>query len=316
VRVGSDSAIGPRSHVVQFYGREEELTRGVGEYLAEAINGGSVALVVATPAHRQAFEQWLAASGVDAAAARRAGTYLTVDADDAVRRFVVGGQVDAARFDQVIGRLVRDAVASGRPVRAYGEMVAILWDAGQINAALELETQWNELSRELPFSLYCAYPEESVAGHAHRESLQQVHRLHEAVINSGPQTEPLPGRPAGRAEVWRAFLAHRGAPRLARHFATDTLRRWGADEVVGDAALVVTELATNAVVHAESAFTVAMAMLDGGIRVSVSDTVPMPEGESLPADPGHGLGVISAMSTAWGIRPTAEGKIIWAELRP
>lgn len=312
--VGPDFAIGPRSHVVQFYGREEELTRGVGEYLAQAINGGSVAVVAATLAHRQAFEERLAEAGVDVAAAQRAGSYVAVDADEVVRRFVVAGRVDPAQFDQVIGRLVRGAVASGRPVRVYGEMVAVLWEAGQVNAALELETQWDEMSRELPFSLYCAYPQESVAGDAHRESRQQVHRLHEAVINGGPEAEPPLGRPAGRAEVLRAFLAHRGAPRLARHFLTGTLRQWGGDEVAGDAALVVTELATNAVVHAESAFTVALAMVDRGIRISVSDTVPMAEGASLPADPGHGLGVIAAVSTGWGIRPTAEGKIVWAEL--
>jgi hypothetical protein len=286
----------------------------VGQYLAGAVNSGSVAIVVATPAHTQAFEQHLAGAGVDVAAARRAGTYITVDADDAVRQFVVGGRVDAARFDQVIGRLVRKAVASGRPVRAYGEMVALLWEAGQVNTALELETQWNVLARELPFSLYCAYHEDTVAGDIHRESLEHVYRLHEAVINGAPEAEPLLARSLGRTEAWRAFLAHREAPRLARHFLTDTLQRWGIGELIGDAALVVTELATNAVVHAVSSFTVALAMLEGGIRISVSDTVPMPEGATLPADPGHGLGVIAAVSRAWGISPTAEGKIVWAEL--
>ena len=115
MRVGSDFAVGPRSHVVQFYGCEEDLTRGVGRYLADAINSGGVAMVVATPAHRQAFEEHLAGLGIDVAAARRAGTYATVDAEDAVQQFVVGGRVDAARFGRVIGRLVRDAVASGRP---------------------------------------------------------------------------------------------------------------------------------------------------------------------------------------------------------
>jgi hypothetical protein len=44
--------------------------------------------------------------------------------------------VDTDAFDEVVGGLVREASASGRPVRAYGEMVAVLWAAGDVAAAI------------------------------------------------------------------------------------------------------------------------------------------------------------------------------------
>ena len=82
---------------------------------------------------------------------------------------------------------MRDAAASGRRVRAYGEMVALLWDAGDVLGAIELETLWHELGRELSFSLFCSYPASSVSGPEHAQALHQVCHLHSAVL-----------RPAGR----------------------------------------------------------------------------------------------------------------------
>jgi hypothetical protein len=96
-------------------------------------------VVVATPAHRQAFEAYLAGADVDIAAARADGRYQAIDAAALLHRFAVAGEVDPASFEAEVGHVIRTAGAAGRPVRIYGEMVALLWDAGQLNAALELE---------------------------------------------------------------------------------------------------------------------------------------------------------------------------------
>jgi hypothetical protein len=234
------------------------------------------------------------------AAARRAGTLVSVEAADAVARFAAAGEIDRTAFDQVIATLVRRAVARGGPVRAFGEMVALLWDDGHINAALELEAQWNALASEIPFSLYCAYPEQSVAPQRHREALAAVRGLHEAVVMA----------------AMRAYPADREAPRAARHFVTETLRHWRADNMAGDAAIVVTELATNAVIHARSGFTVGLAGDGGAVRITVGDAAPLPaeSGVPLPVAPAHGLGVVAAVSDAWGIQPGMRGKTVWAEL--
>jgi hypothetical protein len=190
-------------------------------------------------------------------------------------------------------------------------MVALLWDAGYVNAALELEAQWNELGGQVPFALYCAYPERSVAGDGHHAAVAEVRRLHTEVVASGPATAAglRPGEPAAS----RTFPGDKASPRAARRFVLQTLAGWRANGVAGDAALVVTELATNAVLHARSGFMVSLADRDGAIRISVCDTKPS-SGSPLPVARGHGLGVVAAVATAWGVEDAVNGKAVWAEL--
>ena len=63
-------------HVVQFYGRDDELADRVTDYLLGALDGGGAAIVIATPEHRREFETRLGQAGVDLAAARDDGSYL------------------------------------------------------------------------------------------------------------------------------------------------------------------------------------------------------------------------------------------------
>ena len=152
------SALGSHRHVVQFYDRDEELTENAGDYLAGAIAEGGAAVIVATPGHCAGFEARLAAGGVNVGAARRDGSLVCLDATRIAGRLTSGGQVDLAAFGTQFRPAILAAGEAPGPVRIYGEVVALLWAAGQVNAALELEGLWNDLGREIPFSLFCGYP--------------------------------------------------------------------------------------------------------------------------------------------------------------
>ena len=145
-------------HVVQFYGRDEELAERVTDYLLGALDSGGVAIVIATPEHRREFETRLGQAGVDLAAARDDGSYLALDAGETLSELMAADKLDSAAFDRVIGTLIRRAGAGGRPVRAFGEMVALLWDDGLVNDAVQLEAMWEELGRRHPFSLVLRLP--------------------------------------------------------------------------------------------------------------------------------------------------------------
>jgi MEDS: MEthanogen/methylotroph, DcmR Sensory domain len=299
-------------HVVQFYGHQEELAGRVAGHLLEALRGEGVAVVIATPAHRRAIEARLAQAGPDLAAAARDGTYLTLDASDTIRGLMTGGRLDRDAFDRVIGGLIRRAekgageVGRRRPVRAYGEMVAVLWDAGLVNAAVELEEMWGELGLRRSFSLLCGYPVSSVSD-GHPEAFAEVCRLHRSVAGGWP-SPPAPG-------TTRTFALSSDAPAAARHFAAGALRRLGATDLAADTALVVTELAANAVVHAHTGFTVELTASAEVLRIAVADASPLPPGAGLPVAPLHGLGAVDAMASRWGVEPLGHsGKSVWVEL--
>jgi MEDS: MEthanogen/methylotroph, DcmR Sensory domain len=308
-------------HVVQFYGHEEELADRVAGYLLGALQHDGAAVVIATAAHRRAFEGRLTRAGVDLAAAARAGTYRTLDAGDAVRALTTGGQLDRGAFDRVIGSLIADAGQGQRPVRAYGEMVALLWDAGLVNDAVQLEEMWGSLGLSHSFSLFCSYPARSVTGDGHLEAFAEVCRLHGSIVGgwpapAGPGATRVPAPPVRDAS--RAFALCGDAPAAARHFAVDAVRRLGAADLADDTALVVTELAANAIVHAQTGFTVDLSAGPDVLRITVRDASPLPPASAadLPALPLHGLGAVDALASRWGVeRLGHSGKLVWVELR-
>jgi anti-sigma regulatory factor (Ser/Thr protein kinase) len=260
------------------------------------------------------LEAGLRSAGVDPASARRDGTLIWLDAADTMAGFMPDGRIDGEAFRRVVGSVVSRAVATGRPVRAFGEMVGLLWEDGNVLAAIELEELWNDLRSELSFSLLCCYRSDPAHREDHAPAIQRVCDLHTSVLHRARCDGPR----SASAEVTAQFAAERGAPRSARHFVTDALTGWGhAGVLLEDAQLLVTELATNAVVHARSPFSV-VARADGScLRLSVHDasTVrPTIRIDGPTVSSGRGIRLVAALSADWGVDVTADGKTVWAEL--
>jgi DcmR-like sensory protein/histidine kinase-like protein len=314
-----DRAVESGGHVVHFYEDDVELLDAVGPYLTAAAQAGEVAIVIATEAHRQAFEAELAASGVDLTQARARGELLCLDAAETMAAFMPEGEIDHAAFHEVVGGLVRHAAGSGRGVRAYGEMVALLWDAGDVLAAIELETLWNDLARELPFTLFCSYPAASVLCSEHAQALHEVCHLHSTVLASS-DGELASSADTQEREFSAEFAPELKAPGEARRLLIGELRRWGHEEaLVQDAALVLTELASNAVRHARTSFSIAVRAEGSTLRIAVRDTRPLAapvlHGELASPLATHGLGLIDTLAVDWGVDGTTDGKVVWAQLR-
>jgi MEDS: MEthanogen/methylotroph, DcmR Sensory domain len=344
------------SHVVQFYEHDEELADRVASYLRDVLDGPGVAIVIATAAHRQAIQDRLSEAGADLTAAAGRGDYVALDAAGTMAAFTttgtttgttagttagtttgtIAGRIDRDGFERVIGGLIASAAKDGRPVRVYGEMVALLWQDGLVDDAVRLEQLWNELGRKQSFSLLCSYPADTLAGAGHLEAFAEMCRLHDEVAGGPAPTARPPGadpaaRPPGAASAVRppgaaaeapgaarAFALSRDAPAAARHFAVAALRRLGAGDLSDDAALVVTELAANAVRHAGSGFTLTLSCQPEVLRISVRDTRPLPAGPAraaLPPEPLHGLGAVDVLASRWGVERLGHaGKSVWVEL--
>ena len=105
---------------------------------------------------------------------------------------------------------------------------------------------------------------------------------------------------------------------LARRFVRDTLREWGHEDTVDDAMLVVSELAANALTHAESSYRVRLAAAGPALRIEVEDDgagTPEPQPLTDTEEHGRGLHLVGALAASWGMEAgESGGKRIWAEL--
>ncbi len=124
----------------------------------------------------------------------------------------------------------------------------------------------------------------------------------------------------GATAEW-VFPAAPDAVRTARSVVRHTLRGWDLDSVGDVAALLVSELVTNALRHATGPIGVRLvrhpASPDGILRVEVSDPLPDPPRERVarPEDEdGRGLGLVASSARRWGTRPGDVGKTVWFEL--
>lgn len=294
---------------MQFYGDDQELAVSVADFLGEGLAAGGSAVVVATAAHRQLFEAALQpGTGMQSA-----GRLLMADADQMLHSFLAGDRLDGNRFEAAAEDLIGRAASAGQPVRIYAEMVALLWDADQVMLALELEALWNDLAARIPFSLLCGYPARLVAPGDQAEAIavDQVRRLHDAVISPAPEP-PGAGAAAGGAVAVRRFPPDPASARAAREFVLAALGSRASHAAGIDAAIVIAELAANAVVHARSEFTVTVSHPPDRVRISVRDQAPV-NGSPPAVRHGHGLHMVAQIAR-WGISPLPGGKEIWAEL--
>jgi PAS domain S-box-containing protein len=169
-------------HSVQFYENDEFLVDSVAQFVGVGVAGGGGGIVIATPGHREALATKFRENGLDLFALQSRRQIVFLDAVDTLAKFMVQGMPDRALFQQVIGSLVAEMTRERRALRAYGEMVAVLWQDGNPLAAIHLEELWNELGTDHHFSLLCGYPIKSFGAPGDVEAFAQVCRAHSRVI--------------------------------------------------------------------------------------------------------------------------------------
>ena len=147
-------------HFVQLYAADDAaLVKNARRYLWEGLRRGEGVLVIAAVERQQSFSQHLSTLGADVQQSLAKGQLVFLNAHQTVARFMRGGEPDWIEFEKAI----RGAIRRVHPregierLRAYGEMVGILWKARRFSAAVRLEQFWNKLLEQSAFSLFCAY---------------------------------------------------------------------------------------------------------------------------------------------------------------
>ncbi|HYH48153.1 MAG TPA: response regulator [Acidimicrobiia bacterium] len=122
------------------------------------------------------------------------------------------------------------------------------------------------------------------------------------------------------SEARQKFDQDAQSARAARRFVSQALTGWDTDEgdLTDTVTLLVSELVTNAVVHAGSDVEVAVRLTSTAARIEVTDTSVesiRPRDAASDEDSGRGLALVGSLAERWGVRPAPRGgKTIWFEV--
>jgi hypothetical protein len=123
-------------------------------------------------------------------------------------------------------------------------------------------------------------------------------------------------RPVTVAEL--SLGAEARSPGAARHFLLNTLDAWGKTEYGDDGALLLSELVTNAALHAKTQIVVRIELKPECLHLAVTDGSPRQPAVrhySEQSTTGRGLALVSALARDWGVVARQDGtKTVWAEV--
>ena len=168
-------------HFAQFYETDEFLIDSLTEFVSAGLVAGEAVLIVATGPHRRSLRDSLVGRGFDIEQTTISGQYVALDAAETLGQFMVDGSPDVKRFADALGGTISRAMAAWPRLRAFGEMVGLLWAQNEVEAALRIEALWNEQRKLHPFLLLCGYPI-SGPGELASEPLQKICAQHGSVI--------------------------------------------------------------------------------------------------------------------------------------
>jgi len=171
----------PHCHEVQFYSDDAVLLDSLVRYVDQGLMAGEGVIVIATREHLRALEEHLRGFTIGMATNRFTDAYITIDAHEGLAKFMVNRWPDDELFLEFVMGLVRRASARGRRVRAFGEMVALLWAQGNTTATVRLEHLWNSVCKRKSLPLFCAYPKTGFNQEASK-SLAEICAAHSRII--------------------------------------------------------------------------------------------------------------------------------------
>jgi hypothetical protein len=166
----------PGSHIVYSSSSDERVASAIAHYATSGLEQGEAVILIITDSHRKAVLDLLKAEAYNVERLESNGQLVFLDAAALLAEFTIDGMPDSELFKNIIDRTIKKAgrdsgTGRSRGVRAFGEMVSLLWN-GEPTAALGLEKLWNEVIEHHQIPLLCTYslnciPSEIACLHSH-----------------------------------------------------------------------------------------------------------------------------------------------------
>jgi hypothetical protein len=175
--------IAPTDHLVQIYDTDAVMLDSLEGFIINGINSGDSVLIIATNDHIHALNVRLKLHGHNPDKLIETHQYIPLNAHETLAKFMRIGWPNEELFMKTVKDII--TLARGkekRRVRAFGEMVAILWSQGYSGATVQLEHLWNKFCEKEEFCLFCAYPKSGFTQDPHT-SIKHICSTHTKVIS-------------------------------------------------------------------------------------------------------------------------------------
>jgi DNA-binding NarL/FixJ family response regulator len=175
----------PRRHELLFWSTESVLLESFTRFIANALETGNAAIVLATESHRESLIQRLKAGGIDVDGAVLRGTYVPLDAAEMLLKVMSDGVPDVKQFLEGLCRLAEAATKATKKedplVAICCECVDLLRAVGNTKAAIQLEIAGQDLIQEHKVEMLCAYQSNRFGDGNDKQALSSICAGHTAV---------------------------------------------------------------------------------------------------------------------------------------
>jgi hypothetical protein len=156
--------VAPCDHILQIYESDDIFIDTLAGFVGSGINTGDCCIVIATKAHLAALNNKLTSFGIHVDTLIADDRYFPLVAEEILSKFMVNGWPDEELFMHTVSQIIERCHKTKRRIRAFGEMVALLWAQGFSGATVHLEHLWNKFCKKEEFCLFCAYPKTGFTG--------------------------------------------------------------------------------------------------------------------------------------------------------
>lgn len=179
----------PHRHEVAFCPDEATLVSGYAEYIESALQNGHAVIMVATESHRAGLVSRLERDGLDVAGAIANGSLILSDASEALLSLMDDDMPERTRCATLVGNLVERATKGierkhGRVVFCGG-IAPVLLSSGNVEGAIRLEHQWDEITRGYGIHTLCGYVQSPFESIESSPMLKRICAAHSAVRGFG-----------------------------------------------------------------------------------------------------------------------------------
>lgn len=175
--------LSPQNHICEFYPSAEARIKSLCNFIVPGIIKDEAVVVIATFENLLMLRNTLILYAIDIDEVVKSGQLVLLNAQKTLEQFIRQDHIDYMLFFNLMCNLLDDLKEKFHGIRAYGEMVDVLYQTKSLELTLELEQLWADISLQYNFSLLCGYTAESFRGnHGH---IKKICTTHTHLISNG-----------------------------------------------------------------------------------------------------------------------------------